>query len=246
MGFVSTIRSTNRLQAFALHQFGAFPRYIKPTPTFFTRAITLSGHNIYTNNGIHRFSQRKESRFLATTNDIENNAHGTITADDDDDDDPDLSDTIAVDNDEDPEEIALLNEQDFSKLPRGTNSGYFVIKQYKTSTSEPFDMNKMAQILDASDIERLFLTPQDVSLPVALMMLDPEEYPSFSRARKACRKGNILIHQGPFALDESTGEETIFDLDKCIRGFVGDRVFPGGAFMSISLAFSFFAENKQS
>ena len=48
-----------------------------------------------------------------------------------------------------------------------------------------------------------------------------------SRARKACRKANIMIHRGALVKDPETGE-TIFDSSKCLRARVGDRVFPGG------------------
>jgi len=41
--------------------------------------------------------------------------------------------------------------------------------------------------------ELLHLQPSNVTLPVALMCLDPTTYPSLSRARKACRKGNVLL-----------------------------------------------------
>jgi len=61
---------------------------------------------------------------------------------------------------------------------------------------------------------------KNVTLPIALMLLDPVEYPSFSRARKACRKGYILIHEGPLA------KENVFDSDKCVRGRVRNRILP--------------------
>jgi len=61
---------------------------------------------------------------------------------------------------------------------------------------------------------------KNVTLPIALMLLDPVEYPSFSRARKACRKGYILIHEGPLE------KENVFDSDKCVRGRVRNRILP--------------------
>jgi 23S rRNA-/tRNA-specific pseudouridylate synthase len=59
------------------------------------------------------------------------------------------------------------------------------------------------------------------------MMADPIDFPSFSRARKACRKGNVLIHRGALKMDEKTPESTIFDPLMCVRGRVGDRLYPG-------------------
>lgn len=114
------------------------------------------------------------------------------------------------------------------------------------------------------DIERLELTPHNISVPVALMLLDPQTYPSRSKARKACRKANIMIHRGPLLrvvhnpesiLADQNDEDDVddddqllhendldenddvvssvvpanmeFDIEKCQRARVGDRIFPG-------------------
>lgn len=82
-------------------------------------------------------------------------------------------------------------------------------------------MDAVAQILGSNEVDRLQLTSTNVTLPVALMLLDSETYPSLSRARKSCRKGYILIHRGP--LDD----QDVFEPTKCVRGRVGDRVFAG-------------------
>ena len=134
------------------------------------------------------------------------------------------------------------------QLQPGTTKGFQIIHHYSTSLTEPFDLESAVSsgLLSPHYIERLELTPTNVSLPVALMMLDPEAYPSQSRSRKACRKANILIHRGPLkkvprstmlvpdeASDDNASQEdrdTVdwFDPEKCIRGNVGDRVYPGG------------------
>jgi len=122
------------------------------------------------------------------------------------------------------EDTVALPPGDMDTLPPGIPNGFFVVQQF-TMADIPIDWTLLD--LEQSDVDRLDLTPQNVSLPIALMLLDPEQYPSFSRSRKACRKGSILIHRGPLSVDNTTGLTTVFDVTKCIRGRVGDRVFPG-------------------
>lgn len=108
----------------------------------------------------------------------------------------------------------------------GTVDGFFVVKMYKTDPGSEFDMEQVKEVVETDDIDRLEMTPRNISIPAALMMLDPEEFPSRSRARKACRKANIMIHRGPVDIDEVTGEEKL-DPKKCTRARVGCRVYPG-------------------
>lgn len=116
--------------------------------------------------------------------------------------------------------------KDSIDLPKGATDGFYIVKIYKT-VSDDFDFEKIRSLVDVEDIDRLELTPQNISVHMALMMVDEQEFPSRSRARKACRKANIMIHRGPLAIDIETGKE-IFDSSKCLRARVGDRVFPGG------------------
>jgi hypothetical protein len=115
---------------------------------------------------------------------------------------------------------------DFRTLPNGSSKGFFVVQTYKTSESG-FDMDTLKSIISEDDIKRLELKPENVSVPVAMMILDPKEFPTISRARKACRKAHIMIHRGPLKIDEITGKD-LFDPKKCLRARVGDRIFPGG------------------
>jgi hypothetical protein len=139
----------------------------------------------------------------------------------------DVVDTEEIDMEGEMDDLDM--EEGFTiNLPKGTLEGFYVVKTFKTS-SEQFDMNQIRTVVDGDDIERLELTSQNISVPVALMMVDSNEYPSRSRARKACRKANIIIHRGPLGIDNETGEE-VFDSTKCIRARVGDRLFPGGRF----------------
>jgi hypothetical protein len=140
----------------------------------------------------------------------------------------DNADIEGIDLEEEIDDLNVEEEGFAINLPKGTSEGFYIVKTFKTS-SEGFDMNDILSVVDGDDIERLELTSQNISVPVALMMVDAEEFPSRSRARKACRKANIMIHRGPLGIDNETGEE-VFDSSKCIRARVGDRVFPGGRF----------------
>lgn len=127
-----------------------------------------------------------------------------------DGDDEVLPDAVQVSDDEDDEDDALAT------LTQGMPSGWFVVQQYEMA--DEFEIGDQ----DADKVERLELTPHNVSLPVALMLMDPEEYPSFSRARKVCRKGNILVQR------KGSDNDTPFaDLKQCFIGRVGDRIYPG-------------------
>ena len=118
---------------------------------------------------------------------------------------------------------SIENEPTFTP---GVPQGFFIIDYFATP-SEGFDMELAKERLEASDIERLKLTSDNVTLPVALMLLDADVHPSLSRARKSCRNGSILIHRGPLSVNETTDEQNVFDPQKCIRGRVGDRVYTG-------------------
>lgn len=130
-----------------------------------------------------------------------------------------------------------LTEGETIDLPKGTMDGFYIVKTYKSPTEE-FDMDKIRALVEEEEIERLELTGQNISVPVALMMLDGQEYPSRSRARKACRQANIMIHRGPLAIDEESGTE-VFDASKCVRARVGDRIFPGGTIGLVLLMATF-------
>lgn len=71
--------------------------------------------------------------------------------------------------------------------------GFEVVETY-TFDPKPNALQELSKTsLDASHIDRLSLTDSNVTLPIALMMVDPQTYPSLSRARKTCRSGSVLI-----------------------------------------------------
>jgi 23S rRNA-/tRNA-specific pseudouridylate synthase len=109
----------------------------------------------------------------------------------------------------------------------GTPLGFFVTKHYTVKPSCTKDWLALPG-LDQTDIGRIELTPGNITLPVALMLLEPDLYPSLSRARKACRKGSLMVHRGPLVVATDTGQaDHQFDPAKCVRGRVGERVYPG-------------------
>lgn len=85
--------------------------------------------------------------------------------------------------------------EDWGQLPRGTKGGYRVVKQY----SVPADMGT-------------------IDVQTALNLLDRQQYPTPSKARKACRKGSVL-------LQSREGDTT--DATTWQRLRVGDSAHPG-------------------
>ncbi|KAL7517164.1 hypothetical protein ACHAWX_002109 [Stephanocyclus meneghinianus] len=81
----------------------------------------------------------------------------------------------------------------------GTSDGlivsrlYYVPIQGFNNDDDSQSMLSIPQLFSPQDIQRLNLTPANVTLPVALMLLDPITYPTQSRARKAIRKRSICF-----------------------------------------------------
>jgi 23S rRNA-/tRNA-specific pseudouridylate synthase len=111
--------------------------------------------------------------------------------------------------------------------PKGTPNGFYIVKEYNVPSSGFLslgdDISESMGIITAEEISRLDICPKNITLPIALMLLDKDEYPSLSRARKACRKGYITIRRH----DTSKGDTQQHDEAYLIRGRVADRVFPG-------------------
>lgn len=134
--------------------------------------------------------------------------------------------------DEEQDEILVANAD---SLPIGSKEGFAVVHHFEFTGDENVDSGSsvygpqqsqwemVQQLLPAKDIQRLHLTPQNVTLPVALMMMDPTKFPTVSRARKFCRHGRILLHRGPLG----SGDTAVFLPDRTSMGKVGDRVYPG-------------------
>lgn len=121
------------------------------------------------------------------------------------------------------ESASISDEEETIPYPKGTPEGFYIIKEYTVPSagfSSLGDDVSNAMGITREEISRLDICSTNLTLPVALMLLDSEEYPSLSRARKACRKGYITIR------NTRQHSQTETD-DMLIRGRVGDRVFPG-------------------
>ncbi|VEU44563.1 unnamed protein product [Pseudo-nitzschia multistriata] len=138
----------------------------------------------------------------------------------------DVSDQEKIIDEVSMEEMADGDKPSEENFLPSIMDGFSVVRMYKTCQDSGFDLDQVEALVGVDDVGRLELTPRNISVPIALMMLDPGEYPSRSAARKACRKARILIHRGPLEIDTETGEEQ-FDAKNCVRARVGDRVFPG-------------------
>ena len=110
------------------------------------------------------------------------------------------------------------DNDDESLYPRGNPKDYGVCKLYKVPANGFADFalfnesNKRPKLNPTIDCDQKYasgnvtqhdldrienISATNITLPLALKLLDPEEYPTLSRARKACRKGAILLHRGP-------------------------------------------------
>ena len=85
------------------------------------------------------------------------------------------------------------SDEELDRLPWGQKGGFNVIRHYEF----PATRNNIPSEND------------NIPLQEALCLLDPDNYPSPTRARKACRKGSVLIHRGP--IDDKIGHLNAFN-----------------------------------
>jgi 23S rRNA-/tRNA-specific pseudouridylate synthase len=114
----------------------------------------------------------------------------------------------------------------------GTAPGLIVTDVYRVplegflddaNIGEGSDSITLSKLFSTEDITRLRLVSQNVTLPAALMMLDPGKYPTQSRARKAIRQRSICICRRRRRDDEN--DETTHEFDE--MGKVIARIYPG-------------------
>jgi RNA pseudouridylate synthase len=134
------------------------------------------------------------------------------------------------------QETTTLNEQ--LEFPNGIPNGFVVVKRYVLP--QVFDLSRLTLSESSDDLdsggcdriqenfrqlERLNLSLTNITLPTALLLMDPHTYPSISRARKAVRKGSILIAR-PSSTPTGAVYNIFNDTSISFRGRVGDRVYP--------------------
>lgn len=173
-------------------------------------------------------------RFYSSTDQqhFESDDHVAANEDDIDNDDATFRNESEIDN--------FFNEaeRDANRMnfPKGKPEGYYVTNQYSvpkngfpnlvTATIDGGSNEGRSKGITREDVVRLGISGTNITLPIALMFLDGEAYPSLSRARKACRKGRIIVSRSPLIINNDNGKEE-FDQETCFKGRVIDRVYPG-------------------
>ena len=101
----------------------------------------------------------------------------------------------------DDDDVLLLEKEEYADDDieilvgpiNGTTEGYVVTQQYHVpiegfpGADGEIDSMSLTSIFSSEDMSRLQLKANNVTLAVALMLLDPDKYPTQSRARKAIR-----------------------------------------------------------
>lgn len=106
-------------------------------------------------------------------------------------------------------------------MPPGIPNGFFII-DHAIIPSSGFSHELISQYFTETDIARLKLQSDNVTVPVALKLLFPEVFQSQTRARRETRRCKILLHKGP--LREGVSEEERFDPARLSVGKVIARV----------------------
>ena len=120
-----------------------------------------------------------------------------------------------------PEE--QTEEEYLNSLPPGLSNGYHIIS-HATVPPCGFSMEKLSEKLKEDELKRLEITESNMTVPVALMMLFPDEFGTLTKARKECRRRKILVVKRPDDGDAVDGGEIDFDPERMSMGRVIDRV----------------------
>ena len=91
------------------------------------------------------------------------------------------------------------SEDAIAALPHGKTPGFRVVQAYAVPAE-----GLGGPVFDARARPHLS-TPTDCPLPLALTVLDPRQFPTLSRARKACRKGSVLLLRSSLAAARGDG-----------------------------------------
>lgn len=122
------------------------------------------------------------------------------------------SDDSVVSQEQTQEEMVM-------SLPPGYTKGHS-IHRYATVPPSGFSMNQLSDKFEDDEIKRLKVTSSNVTVPVALMMLFPEDFDTLTRARKECRRKKIIV----LRRGDAPGSTVSFDPERMSIGRVGDRV----------------------
>ena len=127
--------------------------------------------------------------------------------------DSDTDDRVSADGDADEDEDAKFRdekeiewffteaERDANRMnfPLGKPEGYYVTDQYSVppngfenllvtaNSNSDGKSTERPKGITQEEVDRLGISGTNITLPIALMLLDGEAFPSLSRARKWCR-----------------------------------------------------------
>ena len=133
-------------------------------------------------------------------------------------------------------EFYFPSPEELAHLPKGDRGGYHIVRQYTVAVENITSVTNVTNVANATNATSL---PQgkNLTLQNALTILDPVNYPTLTRARKACRKGMVLVHRNPKLgkFQNASNRDTVRHMNiSCSssdlnfkRGNVGDRVEPG-------------------
>lgn len=113
-------------------------------------------------------------------------------------------------------------------LKHGSHLDWFVVEEYP-----PVPTDGLATLLRRTDdtntivsyCQRLQVTETNLTVPIALMILDANQFSSLSKARKACRQGKI-IWKKIVKTEHLSVENRVNETASPSTALVGDRVFP--------------------
>ena len=141
----------------------------------------------------HRFGWTK--RYSSSTDQQDSEIYRVIS---DTDVDEDIDDAICHEKSE-IDNFFDEAERDANRMnfPKGNPEGYYVTKQYSipqkgfenlvTANTDSNCSEGRAGGITQEEVDRLGISGKNITLHIALMLLDAEVYPTVSRARKACR-----------------------------------------------------------
>ena len=134
-------------------------------------------------------------------------------------------DVIQLFDDEDDNDEGEESLEAPADIINGTSDGMVVTESYRVPLDGFQDCDadappSLSTIFSPDDIKRLQLDSKNVTLPAALMLLDPKAYATQSRARKVIRQRSICICRS-----QNTNSASFPELGKVItRIYPGDRI----------------------
>lgn len=111
-------------------------------------------------------------------------------------------------------------------LPKGISKGYHIIA-HSTIPASGFPLDRLLDKLNVEEMQRLNVSPSNVTVPVAMIMMFPREFGTLTKARKECRRKKVIVLRRSAQEDRSgddTEEVVNFDVERMLIGRVGDRV----------------------